>query len=319
MVLHCPMDLRSLGLPVFVAALMGASALAAGAVAPRSSADEPGPGPAPPAQPERMVSTNLPTDEILLALVSPARIEAVSYFADHAAISNVRREARSVPHRVRGAAEPILALQPDLVFAFPFGQGDTETLLRQAGVPVVHVPGADRLEDIRTNVRRIGDLVGEPERAEALVDGMNRTLAAVRSRVRGAPRPRALLWHVTGTTAGADTLFDDLVRVAGGANAAAEAGIAGLATLPLERVLAIDPDVVFVLDFRADGRAREVAAAEGIARDSRWQAVRAVRNGRLHVLPAHHAYASSHHAAKAAVDMARLLHPGRFTGGKAGP
>ncbi|MFW5925261.1 MAG: ABC transporter substrate-binding protein [Myxococcota bacterium] len=313
------MDLRSLGLPLFVAALMGASALAAGAVAPRSSAEAPGSGPAPPAHPERMVSTNLPTDEILLALVSPARIAAVSHFADHPAISNVRREARAVPHRVRGEAEPILALRPDLVFAFPFGQGDTETLLRQASVPVVHVPGADRLEDIRTNVRRIGDIVGAPERAEALLDDMDGTLAAVRARVRGARRPRVLLWHVTGSTAGSDTLFDDLVQAAGGRNAAAEAGIVGLATLPLERVLAIDPDVVFVLDFRDDGRAREVAAAEGIARDSRWQAVRAVRNERLHVLAANHAYASSHHAAKAAIDMARRLHPGRFTGGKAKP
>lgn len=306
------MDRSSAGLVAVVAALLGTSAVAALAAAPRSSDAAPGEGPPVPAHPDRIVSTNLPADEILLELVGPERIAALSRYADHPAISNVRARARTVPHRVLGLAEPILALHPDLVLAFPYGQKDVQALLRQAGVPVVPVPGATSVRDVASNVRRIGRMVGETERAEALVTRMERTLARVRDRVRGAHPPRALLWHVTGTTAGAHTLFDDLLRAAGGRNAARELGIEGLATLPLEQLLALDPDVVFVIDFRADARAREVGGTPRAARDPRWRTLSAARSGRIHVLPAQHAYTSSHHAVKAAQDMARLLHPDRF-------
>ncbi|MFW6050730.1 MAG: ABC transporter substrate-binding protein [Myxococcota bacterium] len=306
------MDRSSLALAGFVAALLAgstAAAIAAGSPSPSGGSPR---GAPPPPHPQRIVSTNLPADEILLALVSPDRIVALSHFADDPVVSNVRRRARAVPHRVGGRAEPILALHPDVVFAFPFGQADAEALLRQANVPVVHVPGADSLDEIRAHVRRIGRVVGAPERAEALVAEMDRSLDAARERVRGTRAPRALLWNVTGTTAGAGTLFDELLAAAGGRNAAAEAGIRGLATLPLERALAIDPEVVLVIDYRADSRARQVGSRRSITDDPRWRSVTAVRRGRVHVLPPRHAYASSHHAAKAALDMGRLLHPQRF-------
>lgn len=265
-----------------------------------------------PATPRRIVSTNLPTDEVLLALLPPERILAVSHFADDARISNVTDAARHVPHRVRGTAEPILALAPDLVFAFPYGQADVQTLLRRAQVPLAHVPGADDLQGVRANIRRIGAVVGAPERAEALVTRMDRALDEVRQRTAGAPRPRVLLWYTGGTTSGPGTLIDEVLRVAGGRNAAAEAGIQGVASLPLERALALDPDVLFVLDFRADARARDLGDRPELVEHPVWRSLDAVHLGRVHILPSHHAYASSHHVAGAAEDMARRLHPERF-------
>jgi iron complex transport system substrate-binding protein len=300
------------GLLMPTAVLLGAAGLCGWAAHARGASPLGAGGAEPPAHPRRIVSTNLSTDEVLLALVPPERILALSRFADDPTVSNVVHEARAVRHRVRGEAEPILALGPDLVFAFPFGQRDVQALLRQAGVPLVQVPGAHDLEAVKANVRRIGAITGARDSAEAVIADMDRTLDGVRQRVAGVTPPRVLFWYTGGTTSGTGTLIDELMRLAGGRNVAAEAGFHGVATLPLETALELEPDVVFVLDYRADERARKLGGHRALAEHPVWRTLAAVREGRVHVLPTRFAYASSHHAARAAVDMARRLHPDRF-------
>jgi iron complex transport system substrate-binding protein len=286
----------------------------AGAASPGASAGAASPGETreTPESPGRIVSTNLPTDEILLDLDAPGLV-AVSPMADNPEISNVVDEAEAVPHRVRGQAEPILQLHPDRVFTFPFGQQQTRALLRQTGVAVETVPGARTLKQVRKNIRRIATVVGRTERAKQLLADMNETLERVRRRVEGAERPRVLLHNPGNVTSGAHTLFDELVSIAGGRNAAAEAGLEGSQSISMERVLALDPEVVFFVDYRGDAQGREVAPSPELVRDPLWQQVQAVREGRVYPLPERHVLSSSHHAAQAALDMARHLHPERFS------
>lgn len=277
----------------------------------------PGPPPAvrppPPGErPERIVSATLSTDEILLALLEPGQLLGVTHFALDPAVSNVPARARRVDHAITGEPEQILALEPDVVFADPVGRPETRALLARAGVPLLKVPAVSSLQDIEDNVRWVARFVGEPRRGEALVAQMERTVDDTRERLEGVERPRVLLYNRGGFTAGAGTLFDDILRRAGGRNAAAEAGIAGHASLPVERALELDPDVVLTTDYHADGRARSLAGHPPLADDPVWQGARAVREGRVHGLDGRHVLSTSHHAADAVPDVARLLHPERF-------
>lgn len=293
-----------------VAALMTASAAGAalGSQGDRSARSEAVPLPE---DPRRIVSANLPSDEVLLALGVTDRIVALSAFADDPAISNVREDSTGVAARVRGDAETILALDPDLVLAFPFGQAETEALLRQGGIPLVHVPGAMSLEDVRTNIRTIASAVGRAADGERLIDGMDVTLKRVARATEGAQRPRVLLWHAMGTTAGAGTVFDEVLSIAGGTNVAAEAGLEGNPTMPVELALAADPEVIFVVDYRGDARERRVAPRELLGSDDLFGHVSAVREGRVHALTPRFALSTTHHVARAAVEMASILHPDR--------
>lgn len=293
-----------------VAAMLGVS-VAAGA----SSA----PAPAPPLEaPEagtplrRIVSATLSTDEILLALLEPTDLVAVTHFALDPQVSNVVERARAVPSVVTGDPEQIVSLEPDVVFADPVGNPESRALLQRVGVPVLRVPACTSLEDVRRNLRWVGERVGAPQRAEELVGQMDRTVEAASSRVAGADRPRVLLYNRGGFTAGAGTLFDDLVTRAGGRNAAAEAGIVGHASLPIERALALDPDVLLTTDYRADGRARAVVQRTALSDDPIWRDVRAVRSGRAWALDGRNVLSTSHHVGKAVPEIARLLHPERF-------
>jgi iron complex transport system substrate-binding protein len=57
---------------------------------------------------------------------------------------------------------------------------------------------------------------------------------------------RAAIFTAGGWTHGADSIDDDLLRRLGARNIAAEAGIVGVGSLPLERLVAADPQVIII-------------------------------------------------------------------------
>ena len=260
----------------------------------------------------RIVSTTLATDEILLALAPPERLLAVSIFADDAAVSNVTEAAAAVPSRVRGSAESVLALGPDLLFAGAVGRPETQMLLAQAGVPVLHARTCNSFADIERNIRWVGTAIDREERAETVIATMRARLRRVTDRLGDGPRPRVLLHNFGNYTAGRGSLFDEEVRLAGGINAASEAGIREHGPLSVERALTLDPDVLLYTDYRADSRAPRDGDVGPLAAEPGYASLRAVREGRLYRLDERSSHSTSHHAVGTVEALAALLHPERM-------
>jgi iron complex transport system substrate-binding protein len=299
------------GVAVGVALLLAASALATraagGAETPVAEARPPEPDAI-----RRIVSATLATDEILLELVPPERVVALSTFANDPAASNVVEQARAVRRRVRGDPEALLALEPDVVFTSLYVRPESTALLARAGVPIARMRSTTSVHAIEESIVEIGRIVGEEDDARAIVERMRATLAGVRDRVRGADRPRVLLHDRAGYTAGRETVFDELLSIAGGRNAAAEAGVVGHAVLETERLLALDPDIVLDVRYVADGRAERLLPPPDFEEHPLYRELRAVRDGAVHELSPRRALSASHHAAEGAVELARILHPERF-------
>jgi iron complex transport system substrate-binding protein len=197
-------------------------------------------------RPTRIASVTLATDEILLALVEPSRVLAVTYLAVDERVSNVPDQAAAIPHKIRADAEQIIALQPDLVFVASYLRGEVVKLLQDAGLAVFQFREFDSIAAIQGNIRLVARAVGEETRAETVIAEMNARLQAVAARrPQDAPRPRVLYWGARGQTAGIGTSVHDLITHAGGENLAAAQGIAGIATLSTEQVLALNPEVIF--------------------------------------------------------------------------
>lgn len=199
-------------------------------------------------RPQRIVSQTLGTDEILLAICSPERIAAFSKFALEPKYSNVVAEARSAGSPVVHVTEEILQLKPDLVFVASYSRAETVEQLQSAGAQVFRLANFDRIEDIKQNIRTIGKATGDDERAEALVAQMERELEAIRTRVSAAnsKRPRVMSYTPSGNTAGANTLFDDILRTVGAINVSAENGLEGFRKISAEQVAAWQPDYIVV-------------------------------------------------------------------------
>ena len=260
-----------------------------------------------PAPPRRIVSSYLGSDEILAVLVDHSRLAAVSIYSDDASSSNCLGAFPPPVRRVRGEPEEILALRPDLVLVTNFTEDGTVRLLDGAGVPILRCASWESFDGVLAHIRLLGAAVGAEAGAEELARAVERRLAAVAARVRGRPRPRVLYYEVPGYTRGAGALIDEMIERAGGSNVARELGIRGVAELGFESVLALRPEVLVMPGFGVGPSATEIPVS--LTHAAGWSEIPAVKNGRVHVVPASAITSLSQHAARGLEELARIIHP----------
>lgn len=240
--------------------------------------------------PRRIVSVALATDEMLLDLVGTERIAALSTFAGDPVYSNVAELAPRVVGRARGDAEAIVALDPDFVLATEFMAVEVVESLRGCGIPVHRIRRHESLDDIVHDYEVIGRALGEPEQSRRKAGELRQRLEAVSAFAKPVGKPPSLLLlNAGGYTAGVGTLWDDMVRRAGGANHAARLGIVGYGVAPVELVIADPPDGLVLAS--ADG-----TSPGWLAGDAHWREVVAVREARWLLLPARQLSTVSQHA-----------------------
>ena len=222
------------------------------------------------APPQRIVSLNLCVDQILVDLVAPGRIAALSHLAVDPELSTIADRARMLP-ATRGDAETVLGLDPDLVLAGTFTNAAAISLLERVGRRVVKISMADDLDGIRASVRQIATATGETERGEAVVAQFDRRLAEVGGkRVIGAALPTAIVYQVNGLASGPGTLDDALLAAAGLRNLAADILLGAGGRLALETLVARPPDLLVL-----SGPANQQRAA--VADNLRHPALMSVR------------------------------------------
>ena len=192
--------------------------------------------------PRRIVSMNLCTDQLLLMLVEPSRIAAVSHLARDPSLSALAEEARRFPI-VHSNAEEVLRADPDLVLAGPWTTRATVDLLRRLGRTVAIVPLAQDLDGVRAGVREVARLTGTEARGEEIVAAFDRRRMEI-ERLAAREERTAVVYHVAGLASGTGTLADAVLRAAGLRNAAQAARLDAKGALALERLVAEPPDLI---------------------------------------------------------------------------
>jgi iron complex transport system substrate-binding protein len=198
------------------------------------------------AAPQRIMSANGCTDLLLLQLVPKSRIVSVTYRAR----DEVRAFAPGLADGIAtndGRPEEVAAYKPDLLVAGRFTTARTKAFARRAGIPVVEIADAVSFDDIRTATLQLGAAVGEPARARALVDRMDRTLATLKAAPATRP-PTVAAWSGGGIVLGAGTLTDAIITAAGATNLAAREGALGFGDFDVEALLQARPDALVQSD-----------------------------------------------------------------------
>lgn len=195
--------------------------------------------------PRRIVSLNLCTDQMLLDLVPRERIAALSELVADPALSGRVDAAKGLP-LLRGHAEEVLALAPDLVIAGEHSTPATVDLLRRLGVRVEQIPMAFDFAGIRTAVRAVAAAAGVVAEGDAMVARFDRRLgdAAAQAPSAQSARPAAVVYHVNSLASGSGSLLDEIVTAAGYRNAARGMTLGPAGRLPLESLVLDAPDVV---------------------------------------------------------------------------
>jgi len=255
--------------------------------------------------PARVASMNLTADEILVEILPPGRLLAVTRFADDPGSSNVAgRVPPSVIRFPRADLERLVALAPDLVVVSQYTDADFLGQIEKSGIRWHRMEGLDSLAGIRDAILSLGRVVGEEAAARDLAARYDARLASLHRLLEGTKRPRVLYW-ADPYTAGAGTAIGAIIEGAGGENVGRTLGLEGIAPLGGERAFLADPDVVLV--------GASFASAASLAQHPLLGKLRAVREGRVVALPGQLLVTLSHHAAESCFYLASRLHPDRVS------
>ena len=294
---------RRFQLVLFVAALV-----ALGGCSEPDGAAVPSGGPVPP--PLRIVSLAPSLTEMLFALGAGERVVGVTRYC---AFPPEVRDIAEVGGHLDPNFEAIVVLDPDLVVLIPSGEANGARL-EQLGIPVLEIDQHD-VGSLLDSVSILAATCGVVENGRRLRSEMEWRLEEIAAQVAGLSRPRTVVvvgHDIGGGTvrsvwaAGPDTFYDDVLDSAGGVNAI-DSGLVRYPELSREGLAALDPDVVLDVVAGVDERGAEfgqiLAAWEGL------RELRAVREGRVHVLEGNVMVVPGPRLPEMVGRVARALHP----------
>lgn len=238
------------------AALLGAAVLVGGALTEAVSARTPAEHPSDivagvedaigarvPVRPyARIVSASTIADQVLIELIEPQRVLAVSRHTLRTQKSRAYRDKIGVEHA--RDIETIIELRPDIVFINNFVDRRHVERLKDAGLNVFDLGAMRGLETLLPNIRQIADVLSVPEKGQALAADLVARLQEVSVDVPAAERRRGLYVGIHGDRlygGAAGTSFHDVLLAAGLADVAAEAGFVGWPAFTNEQLLSLDP------------------------------------------------------------------------------
>lgn len=179
--------------------------------------------------------------------------------------------------------EALIALEPDLVIGWESAEYRGLRSRLEAGDIGFHATSIEDTTDVFRSLDELGMLLDLSDRAARLAAAVRESLAVISAAGLRHPKP-TVFYALLGDpprTAGRRTFVGQLIEVAGGIPAFAEL-YDGWPEVSLEAVLAAQPDVIVV---PADDSATEVADA--LTKKAGWRDLRAVREGRIVVIPTH--------------------------------
>jgi len=252
----------------------------------------------------------LGTDEILLSLVDPGRIVAVTHYALDPGISNVPSLAAAVPHQIRQAGvEQVAALEPDLILLASYTSPEVVDQLAELGFPMLKLERFSSIGGLQENIRAIGRRVGAAQAAAKMIDSMTQRLRDLEEKMAAVKmRPGVLSYGPGGWTAGSETTFHEMVLRAGGRNLAAEAGLKGHRQLSLETLVSLDPEIIVLSAWSPEAS----DFLDKFTRNPVLKHLSAVRKNRVYVLPERYLTTVSQYIVDATFALAKHIHPAYF-------
>lgn len=200
-----------------------------------------------PARPQRIVSMNLCTDELLMRIVEPSRIAAITHLSQQPINAPLGLDAIASKLPVNhGLAEEVIALKPDLILAGSFTTTTATDLLRRLGYTVITFAPENSFDDMRANIRKLGAATGDEARAEQVIADFDARLAQLQARIPDDTRSIFADIGVNNFITGHGTLYAHVVNAAGYQTLGQALGFSGYRNVPLEQILTVRPALMSV-------------------------------------------------------------------------
>jgi iron complex transport system substrate-binding protein len=226
----------------------------------------------------RIVSTSTIADQVLIEIIEPDRLLAVSGHTLRTQGSRAYADKIGVEHA--RDIETIIELRPDIVFINNFIDRRQVERLKDAGLNVFDMGEMRGLETLLPNIRQLAAVLDVPERGQELAAELVRNLEAVSEDIADEDRRRGLYVGIHGDrlyggTTG--TSFHEVLVAGGLVDMAAEAGFHGWPAFTNEQLLSLDPPWIIT----------NPGTERSLCRHPGFQALSACRAGQVRSIETH--------------------------------
>lgn len=204
-------------------------------------------------QAQRIVSADGSLTEIVYALGREALLVGVD------TTSGFPVQATTLPqigYKRNISAEGVLSLEPQVLIATH--DSGPDKILRQieaAGVNVLRYSAQPDLNSVREKILAVAKLVDREAQGERLWQNIEHDVTVARINLIQIEKRVKVLFVLnmasgSPVVSGADTQAAEMIRLAGGINAAQ--GFSGYKTMSIEAVIAAQPDIILMMDRAGD-------------------------------------------------------------------
>jgi iron complex transport system substrate-binding protein len=265
---------------------------------------------------EKILAIHLVGAKIVFAFGRQAKlVDQTLYGREGEAMIKVDRsfaEKPSVISRSNVNVEQLIALKPDVAFAYAAFKEDEVRQLENAGIKVIGLKAENFRESFEA-VRLAGKVLSCEGMAEDYIADCQALIDMVKKRVASVQADKRLKVMFSGprgiyTVATGEMLSSEIVTIAGGRNVAD--GLKGFwADVSPEQIAAWNPDVVFV------GSTLDAYGVQQVLDNQQFKSVNAVRNRRVYAFPSNIGWWDfpAPHCVLGVVWTAKTLYPDRFS------
>ena len=267
-------------------------------------------------KPQRIVSLNVSTDEILLDLLEgeTQRLAALSRLADDEGICGAGDKVKQVKGRAESTnLEAVLSYQPDLVI-IPDYSLEPVRGLRSAGMKVYVCHTPNDMQGVLQFIQEIGAAVGEADKGKQMAEGLQKQLDDIREKAlkaAGGKQQKVLALSFTGPL-GMKGTFSDVCHYAGVRNALEGVDIPYQSNLSEEKMLELNPDLILTPSWDYSKKGDPDDFRRRILENPTYKDMNAVKNKQVFKIHDNYLYSTSQYTVKAVEELAQLAYPEAF-------
>ncbi|WOO42641.1 heme/hemin ABC transporter substrate-binding protein [Rubellicoccus peritrichatus] len=186
--------------------------------------------------------------------------------------------------------EGILSMKPDLVVATEsLGPPAAKDLLKKTGVEILWLPEPNSYQALEASINEVAETLDSENKANAVLAKVKSQIdqAQANSEKWSSPAPRVLFFmrppnaSSPGMAGGNGTRADELIRLAGGTNAANS--ITGFQPMSAESIIEMNPDIILVA--LSNGHGGTEASIVELQNLETLAPVAAIQNDAIHGVP----------------------------------
>lgn len=267
--------------------------------------------------PKKIITNSLAYQDILMELVPLESFVAVSSASLDYNYSLTADKAKLVKQKYNQpiTLETVLAYKPDVYITTDSSPQALTVSLKEMGVKVFIVKSAHSYVDIQHSIIKLAELTGQQSKGAAMLNKMDEQRKILNDKLaRIKPNEKRTVVELTyaGTYGMLQHVFAMLCDLSNCNNGMEIMPVRSSMVVSKERLVALNPDVLFLPTWDAKGNQNSDQYFEQIISDPAYKDMQCIQNKRVYKFPEKYRYCASQYIVDAAEAMAKLVYPECF-------